>query len=533
MTVNALTDVAFLKAASGRSSVREMLLGAHQAGTRLDLSMPGYVVSSQLRLLAAVTAVALRHCPEQMDDAAANGLPESAVDLAIADLSPASDPFDKEFPFLQRPALTPSDPKDSARRLGPNQQPVKKLSPAMPPDEAEAYWNLLTQAETELPLPDALLALTVFHHMSMAGNNAYDGDKCQMGSPAMRYVGADFTATEVFLEGPRLLDTLLALIPRSWVDGDGLPAWADRLCERSVDEQHGQAHPLWAATWSSNAPACHWEGTQLTGVRTGGIPEAWYLRSEMGTTKQDRKDWWDDRNTRDPFYLYMQNHTGELKVQRLDFGVDGTHLAVEWAAENKMEALLARVNGTVARRPADDHQVLFARHQISGTASSPNIRASEIFAPATDRWSFDIDEEVRADIQGQANTIQHLNNILRSSFRRRAKDQKDSPVLDDLEGRRDDASAAFWREITGVYIDIIAELRDHYTNIRDAEHESAGYELPDSLKRQVLAATLRAFDDTVAPHSLQEPAHIAFVRGALERRIRNALNRNDIAEENQ
>ncbi len=464
----------------------------------------------------------------------ANGFTDEAIDRAIADLSSASDPFDNELPFLQRPILTPSGPNDRARKLGPNQHPVKKLSPAMAPDEAEAYWNLLNEPEPELTLPDALLALTVFHHMSMAGNNAYDGDKCQMGSPAMRFVGADFTATEVFFDGPRLLETLLALIPRSWVDGVGLPAWADRTCALSFDERAGQAHPLWAATWSSNAPACHWTGTQLTGVRTGGIPESWYLKSEMGTTKESRKSWWDERNTHDPFYLYMHDRNGDLKVQRLDLGVDGTHLAVEWAAENKMSALLARVNDTVIGRPPDENQVLFARHHISGTASSPNIRASELFSPDTDRWAFDINEEVRTDIQTQADTIQQLNYTLRSSFRRKTSTEKGtSPVLDDLADRQDDASAAFWRRITGVYIDIIADLRDHYTGITDPGGRLDAYELPPSLKRKTIEATLTAFDDTVAPHSLQEPAHIAFVRGALEGRIRRVVNQNEIAKETQ
>lgn len=534
MTLNALRDCAFLKTIDGRTTVRDALANAHLPNMHLDLTEPGYVVTSQLRLLTAVAAVALRHSEQSASDVARFGLPPGAIDQAIGELAPACDPFDKDFPFLQRPALPPAGPKDNSRKLGPNVQPVKKLSPAMPPDEAEEYWNLLYEPDEELELADALLNLAVFHNLSMAGNNAYDGDKCQMGSPAMRYVGADYTATEVIFDGPRLLDTLLAQIPRSWVEGGGLPAWADRTCNVSFNEKLGRARPLWSATWSSNAAACHWHGQTLTGVRTGGIPESWYLKSEMGTTKKSRKAWWDDRNARDPFYLYMPNDTGELKVQRVDFGVDGTALAVDWAAENKMEALLGSLKDGIIARPATGHRVLFARHQISGTASSPNIRASEIFAPDVEAWAFDIDDEVRVDIQRQALRLQRLNSTLRNAFRRKTTTERSTaPILDDLAGRQEDASNAFWRHITAVYMDTLTDLRDFYTGTRPPEKEDDGYELPPSLKKRALDATLAAFDETVAPHSLQEPAHIAFVRGHLERRLLRTLSQDELAQENK
>ena len=534
MTLNALTDIEFVRMADGRSTVRNVLRSAHDETVQLDYREPGYVVTSQLRLLTAVAAVALRHCDEGTKEVIKNGISETAIDRAIEDLAIATNPFDPDFPFLQRPALKPASEKDTSRRLGRNDQPVKKLSPAMPPDQAEEFWNLLTKTNGDLSLPDAVLALTIYHHMSMAGNNAYDGDKCQMGSPAMRYVGTDLTATEVFFTGPRLLDTLLGLIPRSWVEGQGLPAWADRSCAQSLDEVRGQAHPLWAATWSSNTPACYWEGTRLTGVRTGGIPENWYLKSEMGTTKATRKAWWDDRNTRDPFYLYIPNNDGDLKVQRLDFGVDGTNLAVEWAAKNKTEALLSRADNSVRGHPGRDSRVMFARHQISGTASSPNIRASELFSPSTDRWAFDLEDEVRTDIQTEADMVQRLNGALRSSFRRKTSAEKELlPVLDSLADRQDDASAAFWRAVTDTYVDIIAELRDYHMGTRSSDDPSAGYELPKKLKNQLFSTTLRAFDDTVAPHFLQEPALISLVRGVLERKVNRVLNRGNISEEKQ
>ena len=386
MGINALTDVRFLVTQESHASLREYLLNCHRAEWALHKDIAGFRYTAQLRLAASVAAVALRYVdnlPRKVRSRALleSGLPEHAVDAALQDVEPGSDLFSGAQPFMQRPAKTPKGPKDTARALGPQQQPVKKLSPSMPPDEAETYWNLGVGAPSSLPLEKAVLELVTYHHMSMAGNNAYDGDKCQMGAPAMRYVGADYTATEAFIRGESDLATLLRLIPKQWVEGTGLPAWADRTCEQSlVDDGEMQiAHPLWAATWSSNAPACYWEGEELHGVRTGGIPEEWYRKSEMGTTKETRKQWWDTRNQDDPFYLYMPDEQGQLKVQRLDFGRDGTELAVEWAAEGKTGALLQPRLPRILDRAPDEVPVVFVRHYIAGTASSPNIRASEIF----------------------------------------------------------------------------------------------------------------------------------------------------------
>ncbi|WP_051866672.1 type I-E CRISPR-associated protein Cse1/CasA [Corynebacterium atypicum] len=275
MTINALRDIKFLRITKGRTSVRNALLTAHDPDTQLDLNQPAYIVTSQLRLLAAVTAVALRHTDARVDKLRAQGLEQAAIDAALEDLSAGCDPFDATYPFMQRPVVPAHGPKDAARKLGPGEQPVKKLSPSMPPDDAEEYWNLANAERTSLPLADAILQLVVFHYLSMAGNNAYDGDKCQMGSPAMRFVGTGKAATEICVVHETLLDTLLSQIPTSWVHGAGLPAWADRRCEVSLTSESGrpEIHPLWAATWSSNAPACYWEDERLTGVRTGGIPE--------------------------------------------------------------------------------------------------------------------------------------------------------------------------------------------------------------------------------------------------------------------
>lgn len=532
MSIDALRDIPFLQTKDGSSTVFDVLKQAHLPQTQLDLTQPGYVVTAQLRLLSSVTAVVLRHTDLSVNKLRKKGLPEEAIVEALKDLSSGTNPFDSTQPFLQRPVLPPKTAKDNSRRIGPGHKPIKKLSPSMPPDEAEEYWDLLTSQKESMELTDALLALTVFHNLSMASNNSYDGDKCQMGSPAMRFVGAGYTATEVYINGDTLLDTLLFQIPMDWVEGTGLPAWADRTCTVSLDHATGQAHPLWAATWSSNAPACFWQDRKLTGVRTGGIPEAWFLKSEMGTTKELRKAWWDQRNTRDPFYLYIENSQGELKVQRLDFGVDGTDLAVEWAAENKTQSLLNNLQGRVLDEAQQPFRLHFARHQISGNASSPNIRASENFVPDLSAWAFDIDPDLQDEIQRKARQIQHLNYGLRSVFRRKnSNEPSNAAVLDDLAERKEDASQAFWRQIHYVYSDILRTLREEY-NSGDNDELPEDYQLPAELIKKCHEATMEAFDATVNPHSLQEPAQIAYVRGQLSRRIHRILSPSEATGEN-
>lgn len=534
MGVNALRDVRFLDLRDSQATVREYLLNCHREDCRLNKDTAGFRFTAQLRLLASISAVALRYIedlPQQIrsGELQRSGMPEHAVDAALQDLQPGSDLFDHEQPFMQRPVKAPGGPKDTARLLGPQQQHVKKLSPAMPSAEAEDYWNLGVRAPQALSLEAAVLDLVVYHHMSMAGNNAYDGDKCQMGSPAMRYVGADYTATEVFVRGATDLETLLRLIPQEWVDGTGLPAWADRTCVYSLVETGktsgdaaSSAHPLWNATWSSNAPACYWEGHELHGVRTGGIPEEWYLKSAMGSSKESRKKWWDTRNQDDPFYLYMSDDQGQLKVQRLDLGRDGTELAVEWAAEGKTGALLHPRLSRVLNRAPDEVQVSFVRHYIAGTASSPNIRASEIFETDQQLWAFATDPWLRRDVQTQAKYIQQLAAAVANPFRRKPNSTAASAYLDDLADRREDIKQAYWRHIHGVYVDILQTIREAYQGDRH-DVEDAQYidpcELPKDLIERCVRAGLAAFDEVVNPHSLQEPARIAYVRSHLQRRL--------------
>ncbi|MDY3128287.1 MAG: type I-E CRISPR-associated protein Cse1/CasA [Corynebacterium sp.] len=509
-TIDCTVDIDFLTTTDGRMSVRETLMQAHKPGFHIARTIPAYFYTAQIRLLTAILAVALRYGDLSNRRIAAKlrttGLPAEAIDEALEKLRPATYLHHEKFPFMQRPAVNTTNPKEKASFVGPGEQPVKKLSPSMPPDNAEDFWNLLKAPSERLRLEDAVLQLVVYHHMSLAGNNAYCGDKCVSGSPAMRFVGAENSATEILWHGENLLETLLCMIPVSWVEGSGLPAWADRACSQSRGE-HGSPHALWSATWTSNSPATAWDGSELVGVRTGGIPSEWYL-PEM---RDNAKDWWTARNEADPFYLYSDNGK-ELKLQRLDLGKDATALATNWAAENKT----AIYKDWCAPRmvpPSEHMQLLFARHRMEGTASSPNIRASEIFLPSFENWAHDTDIDVQLRISSGASQIEKLHRAVIAPFRRENSSERKGGrvplVLDFLHDSRGSASDAFWRHMSHVFSLLLKECR-----------ESGAQFIPSSeLRSGMIKGSVDAFDEITTPYFGQEPARISHVRAGLERQV--------------
>ena len=509
-------DIEFLLTTEGRKNVRDTLANAHVPGFHLSPLVPGYTYTAPMRLLTAITALVLR-CGGFSNRRAASkllatGLPLQAINDALEMVEPGTFLHDERYPFMQRPAVNTTNPKESSTFVGPGSQPVKKLSPSMPHDNAEDFWNLLTTPTDRLPLDDAVLQLVVYHHMSMAGNNAYCGDKCVSGSPAMRFVGAGNSATEVLWHGESLLTTLLCMIPVAWVEGNGLPAWADRTCAVSRNTD-GTPHALWMATWSSNCPAVVWNGTDMVGVRTGGIPSEWYI-PEMGD-KEQVKEWWTARNMADPFYLYVDNGK-ELKLQRLDMGKDATALATNWAAENKTEAYKQWCAPRMIP-PGEDMRLLFARHRMEGTASSPNIRASEVFLPSFENWAHDIHDEVQLRISAGATCIERLHRTVIEPFRREnAHDRSGGRVplvLDFLHDSRESISDAFWRHMSLSFSILLKECRE----------KSASFIPSPDLIRSMEQAALEAFDEVTTPFFGQEPARISHVRAGLNRQVRKIV----------
>ncbi|KTF04578.1 CRISPR-associated protein Cse1 [Trueperella bernardiae] len=524
---NALSEVAWIHRQDGRATVRDTLLNAHKPDCKLDLSLPGFAVSSQLRILTHVLAVTFRHLEHTSGEARykqvihilENGIPAGAVDGAIADLDAGAHLFNPVHPFLQRPPLPEQKKNDTGRRIGPNNDPVTKLLPSKLSEEGKDFWNLGFAGTGRLPLHEAVLHIAVFYCFYPAENTRYDGDKCEMGAPGFRFVGKDNTATEVVWWGETLLETLFYMTPSSWVAGAGLPAWADRTGTQSQEDN--DMHPLWKASWSSNSAVCCWEEGELAGVRRGGVPSNWLPRGvAKGTGKEakdSRKAWWDLRNLSDPFYLYRDG-----KMVRVDFGRDATQLAVEWAAN--LNISLAREHARTSilipgsTLLASDPRLMFIRHQIGGEPGSLSIRASSVFMPDDSVWSFNLGEEFVEAVADEAKFIQSLLKFVVAPFRRSgvgdrqaaAKNQVPN-VLDPLKNQRADAASAFWRSIHDVYADLIAATQD-------------GLEIPPEVYWRGRDAALAAFDFVTTPHIGQYPAQISHSRSRLDSLLRGLVN---------
>lgn len=520
MSTNALRDIPWIVSTDGLLTPREALLQAHRI-SGLNLTRPAFQVSSQLRILVAVFAITLHKSDGKFD--LDNGLSANSVDEAIDEIGSAANIDDPDQPFLQQPVLNPKSPTDKTRIIASGAAfPVKKLYPTTPPDQANEFWQRANPDDEVLPAAEAVMALAVFHNFAPAGNNAYDGQKCVMGAPGLRFPGKDNSATEVLWHGSTLLETLVLNTPRSFTETYSLPAWADRTgarsCTTAIEEP-----PLWQATWSSNAPICVWDGTNLVGARSGGIPETWY-RPSMGKTKDSRKEWWDSRNTTDPLYFYIPDDKGIPKAQRLDIGKDPTALAVDWLAKGKFDDL-RKYRPTALRSPRHDQNLLFLRHQIGGTASSPSIRASMTLLGNHTQWS--PNEASAREVIFFAGLLEKLQRTVSSPFRRytagdKQKLAKNPPTtpfaFDQLQHRRSDASTAFWRYISEVFDEALQEIN------KDGQ-------VSDATLDRVEAAAMRAFNETLEPHYAQIEQHASYVQNHVSRFVHSAVQSEKTGED--
>lgn len=475
-----MEEVSDGKALPRMATVREALLQAHTF-RGIDTSLNGVQFGATMRLLTSVAAVVIRHQDQRrpfnrFED---SKFEAGAIDAAIDELSKYADLFDTEHPFLQ---LAP-DPKN------PVTDPVKKLLPYMPPDRAEGFWAASGQAN-RLELSDAVLGLLVSYFYSFGGNNRLDGRACVNGSPGIRYVGKGYTATEIMWQGQSLFETLSHNIPNTWVGGIGLPAWADPRGTTALQDSKIAEHPLWRATWGSNTARCQWEGSQLVAASVGGSP---YRPPLMGQEKHEAKAWWDLRNTQDPFYLYHRvtvngskggGGSAEPKAQRLDFGYGVTQLEAEWHSKNLSGALSGHSSHR-AKNAGSDTPLLFLRHLVEGSASSPVIRRSEVMV--SDRSLWQVSDK-------RANAVAVASNRVKATMHELCKPFTRKGRLGALENRRNDVEAEFWSEVRGPFANYILNgSNDSYVD--------------PQVWPEVLAAALRAFDTVVesVPHSKIAP----------------------------
>ncbi|WP_314194533.1 type I-E CRISPR-associated protein Cse1/CasA [uncultured Arthrobacter sp.] len=484
---SALTDVPWIRTSDGPMTVQDALLGAHNIAG-FDPGLNGIESGAQIRFLAAVAALIIRRQGGPL-----KGFAAGSVLNVIGDLEPACNLFDADRPFLQA--------AHDGKGLAPGQKtPVKRLYPWMPADRAEDFWTRGAAAK-ELSVAEATLALAVHHHYSFGGNNRIDGRACVNGSPGIRYPGIGFTATELLWHGASLFETLMMNLPKSWVEGTGLPAWADPSCAVSHGGPGKPEHPLWRATWGSNTAQCLWADDALVAVSIGGSRN---LPPTMRSGKEGAKEWWDLRNTEDPFYLYLdvetKNAAGvvtsvQRKAQRLDFGHQETDLVVEWNAKGLSAAVRSRSRGAV-KSPGRSANLMFLRHLVEGTATCPVVRRTEVLISSPKKWVI-ADDRTRAVSQA-AGLVKAVCAEVAKPFTLKGR-------LTALRDRRGDAETAFWRNVTAPFEEFIIN--------------GTGTTIDPAVWPRVRAAALDAFDEIAA--SAPGPKLAPFIMSARSSVARN------------
>ena len=487
----AMLSIPWIRTTDGPMTVQETLLGAHRI-KGLESALNGIEMGAQLRVLTAVAALIQRLSPST------SFFDPEAIEEALGQLEPHTNIFDPERPFMQvasgAEAVTAGD-----------KTPVKKLYPWMPADRAEAFWSENT-VPMALSQADAVLALAVHYHYSFGGNNRIEGRACVNGSPGIRYPGVGFTATEVLWQGANLFETILLNTPQAWAKGEGLPAWADPTAARSMSPNGQIEHPLWRATWGSNTAKCLWVDGYLVAVSTGGSP---HQPPTAGAGKDGAKAWWDQRNSEDSFYLYVDvektNAAGvvtdvQRKMQRLDLGRYETDLAVEWNAKGLSQAVRSRSKSTVLE-PSRKSRLIFLRHLVEGSASSPVVRRTEVLVSSPKKWM--VDEERAHSVAAASLMIRAACAAVTAPFTMKGR-------LTALRDRRPDVETAFWINVSPLFEEFIIS--------------GTGEAIDPALWPLVRDAALKAFDEvtSTAPSAKLGP-FIMTARGRVAMNVAEAL----------
>lgn len=480
-----LTDVPFIKTSLGTLTTYEVFTHATEPDFQLLRNVPGMELGASLRLLTHIAALIVRKDKKLANRNLKDPLPVSLLSEVFAELQEDLPLYGGERNFLQIP--------DTTGVISHGKNPTFKLSPTAPGENSQAYWNFSKKKPETLSGGEALLALLIFKIYSSAGNSKFENRKCQNGSPGIRFVGAGNTSTEVFVHANTLWESLLASVPKSWIEGEGLPAWADPTGERSF--VNGEAHPLWRASWMSNSVCGFWEGGELTGVGIGGTPPEHFVPEIPSPENKDAyKAWCDQRNTEDPFYLYIRDsRSNTLKVKRLDLSKDLTELAVEWARENAVAHLDSHFSKSILPpKFKRGDSLVFIRHQIGGNASTPLIRESVVTQTSDSLWCLDQDPFIQRQLISHAEFIFELERTMLNPFRRMGKNDR-YPTFDDLADLQDTAKSAFWRHITPVYEEIIKTAKDK----KDFDQKA--------VRKHAVDAATRALNAVVEPYLLQNP----------------------------
>jgi hypothetical protein len=217
----------------------------------------------------------------------------------------------------------------------------------------------------------------------------------------------------------------------------------------------------------------------LTAVTTGGFA---HRPPSMGEGKVAAKAWWDARNTEDTFYLYVdfERKTAkgivqsvERKAQRLDFGHSTTDLAVEWNSKNLSSAVKGRSKATVLS--PDDNQIMFLRHLVEGSASSPVVRRTEVLVSSPKKWIIDED---------RADAVSFASQLVKTVCSEVCKPFTEKGRLTAIRDRRTDVESAFWQKVAKPFEQFIIS--------------GTGDSIDPAVWPAVRTAALAAFDEVTA-----------------------------------
>jgi len=484
-------------------TVEEVLKHATDPDFRLDHDVSGMEFMSVVRLLSHIGARMLQKDDSLKGMDREEPLPEMLIKETLSELEADRPLYGGEQNFFQIPDGNG------------NEHPVYKLSPTVPGDNSQAYWDRDKCKPVILSQEEALRYLLIFGMYSLVGNNTLGGRRRKNGSPGIRRPQAGSTATEMMVQSQTLWNSLLCSIPKSWIEEPGLPAWADPTGKWS--KTITGMHPLWRASWMPNGARGYWENGKLVKVKIGGVPlEFLGVIPEFGDPCSKGnglyKEWCKQRDEEDPFHLYVRNPAnGVLRIKKLDLSKDLIQLAVEWAHELTVKELQDQFTQRVGEPDfMMDDSLLFARHQIEGESSTTTIRDSVVTDIKKSLWCLKPNRKIQTRIINQAEFIDTLKKRVCAPFRRQS--DKDHPTFDDLADLRPMMETEFWRRITPVYEEVISTAQAEDFNVVE-------------LYEKGVAATIAALETVINPYLLQNPKRNINVQGQTERSLHALLRK--------
>lgn len=485
MDDNVLTDIPWITTTEGKKTIEETLLLSHVEGFNISKDQEGFFYGAQMRILAQVTALAIRNADRHTDDILDDGFSQETLNKTFEQLDEGAHLRSGKYPYMQWPLDTVSQEK--------GKKPVTKLLPTVTSDAAYGFWDLHAMPN-ELDPSEATLWVTVWGMYSMTGNTKISGKKPENFTPAFR-LSPKHVPTEVIYEGDSLLETLIRHIdPAMLEEPKGLPAWADRTGEKSNSKT--RMSRLWKATWTSNACILHWnddsDSSVVQHVEIGGTPENWCPLPIKG----NEKEWSDSRDQEDFFYCYKTheykgNTTRKLSYFPLD--QNATALAVTWATANIYQPNRISISTGKNITP------VLIQHRVEGTATSPSIRASRVTTTDPKTWvvAGNTDPDVVRNVKMLAEYVNDMRGCLEKAMQKRKDPESQKGYVFDEEFTpiRQDVLETFWNNLEQTYRKAALSFEE-------------GEEFDQNIQRDIKNLTVATFKDITQPLQFTNPRKV-------------------------